>query len=230
MPARISSVTALAGVRKRSTSVIFGCRHRLAALSCRSQLLNGNASNTTTAARILYPTAAARPQRVTHTLTGRPGLSRPHNPPDAYCQAGPHGLYHHRLLHRSQEGTLSMNSPTAGCHSTCWTLTCSSYEPRRPQLPIGAHNSPDPRSDTSVAPAPPRQRTGTPQTPTPLKRRDRRHIPPHPHRAPATYNSPTTPAGTGLNHPSSTNNAAPSHRRYRSHGSLLRDPTGLLRC
>src|ERR1700722_10204681 len=26
---------------------------------------------------------------------------------------------------------------------------------------------------------------------------------------PATYNSPTTPAGTGRNHPSSTNNAAP---------------------
>ena len=31
------------------------------------------------------------------------------------------------------------------------------------------------------------------------------HTPP---RAPATYNSPTTPAGTGRNHPSSTNNAA----------------------
>src|ERR1700754_3197179 len=31
---------------------------------------------------------------------------------------------------------------------------------------------------------------------------------PHPTPAPATYNSPTTPAGTGRNHPSSTNNAA----------------------
>src|SRR6185437_11103075 len=32
---------------------------------------------------------------------------------------------------------------------------------------------------------------------------------PHPTPAPATYNSPTTPAGTGRNHLSSTNNAAP---------------------
>ena len=32
---------------------------------------------------------------------------------------------------------------------------------------------------------------------------------PHPTPRPATYNSPTTPAGTGRNHPSSTNNAAP---------------------
>src|SRR5271155_6209765 len=32
---------------------------------------------------------------------------------------------------------------------------------------------------------------------------------PHPTPAPATYNSPTTPAGTGRNQPSSTNNAAP---------------------
>src|SRR5246500_1217771 len=32
---------------------------------------------------------------------------------------------------------------------------------------------------------------------------------PIPTPRPATYNSPTTPAGTGRNHPSSTNNAAP---------------------
>src|ERR1700757_2693082 len=32
---------------------------------------------------------------------------------------------------------------------------------------------------------------------------------PHATPAPATYNSPTTPAGTGRNQPSSTNNAAP---------------------
>src|SRR3984957_14691797 len=32
---------------------------------------------------------------------------------------------------------------------------------------------------------------------------------PHPTPAPATYNSPTTPAGTGRNQPSSTNSAAP---------------------
>ena len=31
---------------------------------------------------------------------------------------------------------------------------------------------------------------------------------PHATPRPATYNSPTTPAGTGRNHPSSTNNAA----------------------
>src|SRR5246500_795955 len=33
---------------------------------------------------------------------------------------------------------------------------------------------------------------------------------PIPTPRPATYNSPTTPAGTGRNHPSSTNNAAPA--------------------
>src|ERR1700758_2067423 len=33
---------------------------------------------------------------------------------------------------------------------------------------------------------------------------------PHPTPAPATYNSPTTPAGTGRNQPSNTNNAAPA--------------------
>ena len=32
---------------------------------------------------------------------------------------------------------------------------------------------------------------------------------PTPTPAPATYNSPTTPTGTGRNQPSSTNNAAP---------------------
>src|ERR1700740_912863 len=32
---------------------------------------------------------------------------------------------------------------------------------------------------------------------------------PHANPPPATYNSPTTPAGTGRNQPSSTNNAAP---------------------
>ena len=32
---------------------------------------------------------------------------------------------------------------------------------------------------------------------------------PTPTPRPATYNSPTTPAGTGCNHPSRTNNAAP---------------------
>ena len=33
---------------------------------------------------------------------------------------------------------------------------------------------------------------------------------PHPTPAPATYNSPTTPAGTACNQPSRTNNAAPA--------------------
>ena len=37
---------------------------------------------------------------------------------------------------------------------------------------------------------------------------DRRQYP-HATPAPATYNSPATPTGTGRNHPSSTNNAAP---------------------
>ena len=52
-----------------------------------------------------------------------------------------------------------------------------------------------------------RRRTDTPQTATPVNPARRTY--PHPTPRPATYNSPTTPTGTGRNHPSSTNNAAP---------------------
>ena len=55
---------------------------------------------------------------------------------------------------------------------------------RAPDPPNGHATNRDP-----VNPARPRYPTATPR--------------------PATYNSPTTPAGTGRNHPSSTNNAAP---------------------
>src|SRR4029077_15576659 len=79
---------------------------------------------------------------------------------------------------------------------------------------------PDPRCDTYVFPALLRRRTDTPQTATRSTRpaanthTPRAGTPPRPQSppptpAPATYNSPTTPAGTGRNQPSSTNNAAP---------------------
>jgi hypothetical protein len=48
-----------------------------------------------------------------------------------------------------------------------------------------------------------------PQTATPS--RDPERTEPTPTPRPATYNSPTTPVGTGRNQPSSTNNADPGN-------------------
>src|SRR5262245_13507226 len=82
-------------------------------------------------------------------------------------------------------------------------LTCSSARPTYRSCPSAPQH---PRSPLRYirAPGPPNGHATNRDPVNPARRQY-----PHPTPAPATYNSPTTPAGTGRNHPSSTNNAAP---------------------
>src|ERR1700741_3968915 len=83
-------------------------------------------------------------------------------------------------------------------------LTCSSARPKYRNCPSAPQHTKSPVRYIR-APGPP---TGH------ATNRDAVNPPrptyPTPTPAPATYNSPTTPAGTARNHPSSTNNAAPA--------------------
>src|SRR6201987_4807648 len=82
-------------------------------------------------------------------------------------------------------------------------LTCSSARPRNCSCPSAAQHTRSPlRYIRAPAPA-----NGHATNRDPVNEARRTYPTPTP--APATYNSPTTPAGTGRNHPSSTNNAAP---------------------
>src|SRR5215831_3273745 len=85
-------------------------------------------------------------------------------------------------------------------------LTCSSARPTNRSCPSAPQHTRSPVRYIRIpgAPAPPNGHATNRDPVNP----DRRQYP-HPTPAPATYNSPTTPAGTGRNHPSSTNNAAP---------------------
>src|ERR1700739_2430057 len=82
-------------------------------------------------------------------------------------------------------------------------LTCSSTRPRYCSCPSAPQHTRSPVRYIRVPGAPNGQATNRdpvnpdrPKYPTPTPR-------------PATYNSPTTPAGTNRNHRSNTNNAAP---------------------
>src|ERR1700757_5065034 len=85
-------------------------------------------------------------------------------------------------------------------------LTCSSARPTYRSCPSAPQHTKSPVRYIRApgAPAPP---NGHATNRDPVKP-DRCQYP-HPTNRPATYNSPTTPAGTARNHPSSTNNAAP---------------------
>src|ERR1700736_170193 len=85
-------------------------------------------------------------------------------------------------------------------------LTCSSARPQSRSCPSAPQHTRSPLRYIRVpgAPAPP---NGQATNRDPVKAA--RPTYPQPTPAPATYNSPTTPAGTGRNQPSSTNNAAP---------------------
>src|ERR1700759_4498525 len=86
-------------------------------------------------------------------------------------------------------------------------LTCSSARPRYCSCPSGPQHTRSPVRYIRVpgAPAPPKGHATNRDAVKPARRTY-----PHATPRPATYNSPTTPAGTGRNHPSSTNNAAPA--------------------
>src|SRR4029077_19576182 len=85
-------------------------------------------------------------------------------------------------------------------------LTCSSARPTYTSCPSAPHRTRSPLRYMRVpgAPTPP---NGHATNRDPVNPARPTYPPPPP--APATYNSPTTPTGTGRNHPSSTNNAAP---------------------
>src|ERR1700737_1033414 len=86
-------------------------------------------------------------------------------------------------------------------------LTCSSARPRQASCPPTPQHTRSPLRYIRVpgAPAPPNGQATNRDPVNPA-----RPTYPQPTPAPAIYNSPTTPAGTGRNQPSSTNNAAPA--------------------
>src|ERR1700741_4555149 len=81
-------------------------------------------------------------------------------------------------------------------------LTCSSARPRYRSCPSAPQHTRSPVRYIR-APGPPNGHATNRDDVN-----EARPTYPTPTPAPATYNSPTTPAGTGRNHPSSTNNAA----------------------
>src|SRR5271168_2374495 len=85
-------------------------------------------------------------------------------------------------------------------------LTCSSARPRYRSCPSAPQHTRSPVRYMRVpaAPAPANGQAANRDAVNPARRQY-----PHPTPVPATYNSPTTPAGTGRNQPSSTNSAAP---------------------
>src|ERR1700756_3861095 len=85
-------------------------------------------------------------------------------------------------------------------------LTCSSARPTYRNCPSAPQHTKSPVRYIRVpgAPAPPNGHATNRDEVNP----DRRQYP-TPTPRPARYNSPTTPAGTGRNQPSSTKNAAP---------------------
>src|ERR1700757_2841752 len=83
-------------------------------------------------------------------------------------------------------------------------LTCSSARPRYASCPSTPQHTKSPVRYMR-APCPPNGHATNRDPVNPARRQY-----PTPTLGPATYNSPTTPAGTGRNHPSSTNNAAPA--------------------
>src|SRR6201993_5620707 len=81
-------------------------------------------------------------------------------------------------------------------------FTCSSARPKYRSCPSTPQHTRSPVRYIRVPGAPNGQATNR----DPVNPARPRYPTPTP--APATYNSPTTPAGTARNHPSSTNNAA----------------------
>src|ERR1700757_1295858 len=84
-----------------------------------------------------------------------------------------------------------------------WILTCSSARPTYRSCPSAPQHTKSPVRYIR-APGPPNGHATNRDAVKPARRQY-----PHPTPVPATYNSPTTPAGSGCNQPSSTNNAAP---------------------
>ena len=108
---------------------------------------------------------------------------------------------HHRLLHPVQPGQRRLDLTELDAIPADLDLLISA--PQISQLPISAppHQIP---GAIHPRPGPPNGHATNRDAVNAARRQY-----PHPTPRPATYNSPTTPAGIGRNHPSSTNNAAP---------------------
>src|SRR5215208_4022918 len=99
----------------------------------------------------------------------------------------------------SQPASAARTSPSSMRYPRI--LTCSSARPRYCSCPSAAQRTRSPVRYIR-APGPPNGHATNRDPVNPARRQY-----PHPTPVPATYNSPTTPAGTGRNQPSSTNNA-----------------------
>ena len=108
---------------------------------------------------------------------------------------------HHRLLHPVQPGQRRLHLTQLDAIPADLDLLIGTAQ--IPQLPISTPTHQIPGA-IHPRPRPPERTRHKPRPGQPARRQY-----PHPTPAPATYNSPTTPTGTGRNHPSSTNNAAP---------------------
>src|ERR1700757_1714144 len=114
---------------------------------------------------------------------------------------------------RSSRAITTACSTPSSPKSAAWTspssmrypriLTCSSARPRYSSCPSAPQHTKSPVRYIR-APTPPNGHATNRDPVNPP-----RPTSPPPPPVPATYNPPTTPAGTGRNHPSSTNNAAP---------------------
>src|ERR1700758_5409399 len=194
MPARISSVR-LVGARYRSTSWYSGAgRARVSSLPL---TVNGSASITTTAAGIMYSgsrwaSAARTPAGSAVPVTYPTSRLSPGRSSRAITTA---------CSTPSQPANAARTSPSSMRYPRI--LTRSSARPRYRSCPSAPHDTKSPvRYIRAPAPA-----NGHATNRDAV--RGARRTYPHPTPAPATYNSPTTPAGTCRNQPSSTNNAAP---------------------
>src|SRR5246127_691149 len=196
MPARISS-TAVAGARY-SPGVYSGAgRARVSSLPLG---VSGSASRTTTAAGtiyggnrsasharavagsavpVTYPTRRLSPGRSSRTITT--ACSTPATAASAACTS-PSSMRYPRILTCSSARPTYTNCPSARQHT---------------KSPVRYIRAPG-------APAPPNGHATNRDPVNPARCQY-----PHATPEPATYNSPTTPTGTGRNHRSNTNNAAP---------------------
>src|SRR6201993_1738155 len=197
MPATISSTT-VAGARYPPAVYSGAGSARVSSLPLD---VSGSSANTTTAAGtiwagsrwasalrtptgsavpVTYPTKRLSPGRSSRAITT--ARSTPSSPANT-ARTSPSSMRYPRILTCSSARPPYRNCPSAPQHTK---------SPVR-YIRIPAAPGPPNRHATNRDPVNPARPTYP--TPTP---------------APATYNSPTTPAGTGRNQPSSTNNAAPA--------------------
>src|SRR6201997_2325102 len=193
MPARISS-TELPGARY-SPPVYSGAGN--ARLSSLPLTVNGNASTTITADGTIYAgKRSANAARI--SAESAPPVTYPTN-----------RLSPGRSSRAITTACSTPSTPANAAHTSPSSmrypriLTCSSARPKYRSCPSPPQHTRSPVRYIRAPGAP----NGHATNRDPVNPSRRQY--PTPTQGPAAYNSPTTPAGTGRNQPSSTNNAAP---------------------